>query len=151
MFIFCSRSLSPRVKRVMMIKDDRSADPRYGKDVTVLSNGNILIVEDEEKLARVISLELEYDGYSVKAVHDGTVGLAEAESSAYDLILLDIMLPGMSGLELLRRLRRRDPYTPVILLTARDEVPDKVSGFFLDLGANDYVTNRFRSRSFWPA
>jgi len=67
-----------------------------------LSNGNILIVEDEEKLARVISLELEYDGYSVKAVHDGTVGLAEAESSAYDLILLDIMLPGMSGLELLR-------------------------------------------------
>lgn len=109
----------------------------------LLSNGNILIVEDEEKLARVISLELEYDGYSVKAVHDGTVGLAEAESSAYDLILLDIMLPGMSGLELLRRLRRRDPYTPVILLTARDEVPDKVSG--LDLGANDYVTKPFQT------
>ena len=107
-----------------------------------MSNGNILIVEDEEKLARVISLELEYEGYAVKAVHDGTTGLAEAESSTYDLILLDIMLPGMSGLELLRRLRRHDPYTPVILLTARDEVPDKVSG--LDLGANDYVTKPFQ-------
>ncbi|MFB5662883.1 response regulator transcription factor [Alteribacillus sp. HJP-4] len=106
-----------------------------------MESNSILIVEDEEKLARVITLELEHEGYSTTAVHTGKEGLNLAESRNFDLILLDIMLPEMSGLEILRRFRRKDAVTPVILLTARNEVPDKVSG--LDLGANDYVTKPF--------
>ena len=106
-----------------------------------MSLGSVLVVEDEEKLARVLSLELEYEGYDVCTVHNGRDGYHEALSGKHDLLLLDVMLPEMSGLEILRRLRKEDESTPVILLTARGEVPDKVSG--LDLGANDYVTKPF--------
>lgn len=100
----------------------------------------ILIVEDEERLARFLELELEHEGYRTGKAADGRGGLAMAESGQYDLLVLDIMLPGLSGLELLRRLRRSSPM-PVILLTARDAVMDKVSG--LDLGADDYITKPF--------
>ncbi|MGC2840171.1 two-component system response regulator YkoG [Bacillus subtilis] len=103
--------------------------------------GNILIVEDEEKIARVLQLELEYEGYSVTIKHNGTEGLDAAAEGGYSLVLLDVMLPGLSGLEVLRRLRKTDSQTPVILLTARDSIPDKVTG--LDIGANDYVTKLF--------
>jgi DNA-binding response OmpR family regulator len=106
-----------------------------------LEKGHILIVEDEEKIARVLQLELEYEGYSVTIKHNGTEGLDAAAEGSYSLLLLDVMLPGMSGLEVLRRLRKTDQGTPVILLTARDSIPDKVTG--LDIGANDYVTKPF--------
>ncbi|MBL4976149.1 two-component system response regulator YkoG [Bacillus halotolerans] len=106
-----------------------------------MEKGHILIVEDEEKIARVLQLELEYEGYSVTIKHNGSEGLNAATEGLYSLLLLDVMLPGLSGLEVLRRLRKTDQETPVILLTARDSVPDKVTG--LDIGANDYVTKPF--------
>jgi len=100
----------------------------------------ILIIEDEEKLARFIELELTHEGYTVGKAADGRTGLEMALSDQYDLCLLDIMLPELSGLEVLRRLRRTSDL-PVILVTARDAVMDKVSG--LDLGAQDYITKPF--------
>ncbi len=100
----------------------------------------ILIVEDEEKLARMVELELQYEGYAVEKAADGRAGLDLALSGRFRLILLDIMLPELSGMEVLRRLRRASQ-VPVILLTARDTVTDKVSG--LDAGANDYLTKPF--------
>ena len=100
----------------------------------------ILLVEDEEKLARMVELELNYEGYQVEKAFDGRRGLELALSGRFDLILLDIMLPALSGMEVLRRLRR-ESQVPVIMLTARDTVVDKVSG--LDMGADDYVTKPF--------
>lgn len=102
---------------------------------------HILIIEDEESLARVIELELGYEDYETTTVHNGREAFSLLEKNSYDLILLDIMLPEMSGMEILRRFRNFDTSTPVLLLTARDEVYDKVSG--LDLGANDYITKPF--------
>ena len=100
----------------------------------------ILLVEDEEKLARVVELELKYEGYAVEKAPDGRSGLELALSGRFDLVLLDIMLPQLSGMEVLRRLRR-ESQLPVIMLTARDSVVDKVSG--LDSGADDYITKPF--------
>ena len=100
----------------------------------------ILLVEDEEKLARMVELELRYEGYQVDKSFDGRSGLERALSGEYDLVLLDIMLPQLSGMEVLRRLRRESAM-PVIMLTARDTVVDKVSG--LDMGADDYITKPF--------
>ena len=100
----------------------------------------ILLVEDEEKLARFVELELTHEGYAVDKAFDGRTGLEMAEGGGYDLLLLDIMLPGLNGLEVLRRLRKASP-VPVIMLTARDAVMDKVTG--LDMGADDYVTKPF--------
>lgn len=100
----------------------------------------ILIVEDEEKLARFVELELTHEGYEVDKAFDGRTGLEKLESGGYDLALLDIMLPGLNGLEVLRRARRTVD-TPVIMLTARDTVMDKVTG--LDMGAEDYMTKPF--------
>jgi DNA-binding response OmpR family regulator len=102
---------------------------------------NILIIEDEKKIARVLQLELEHEGYETDAAFTGTSGLEKFKEQNWDLVLLDVMLPELSGLEVLRRIRTADPNTPVILLTARNSIPDKVSG--LDLGANDYVTKPF--------
>lgn len=104
--------------------------------------GTILVVEDEEKIARVLELELEYEGYSVTKVMDGLEALEAYRTGSWDLILLDVMLPGISGIEFLRRIRKHDLNTPVILLTAKSSVEDKVSG--LDLGANDYITKPFQ-------
>ncbi len=100
----------------------------------------ILIVEDEAKLARFVELELTHEGYAVDKAPDGRDGLEKLESGNYDLALLDIMLPGLNGLEVLRRARRTVD-TPVIMLTARDSVMDKVTG--LDMGAEDYITKPF--------
>ncbi|RJG21719.1 response regulator transcription factor [Paenibacillus thiaminolyticus] len=102
----------------------------------------ILIVEDEEKIARVLELELTYEGYEVGKALDGLEGFRLFQEQSWDLILLDVMLPGISGIELLRRIRSHDPHTMVVMLTAKDSVEDKVSG--LDLGANDYVTKPFQ-------
>ena len=101
----------------------------------------ILLVEDEEKLARMVELELRYEGYQVDKSFDGRSGLERALSGEYDLVLLDIMLPQLSGMEVLRRLRKEGVQLPVIMLTARDSVVDKVSG--LDSGADDYITKPF--------
>ena len=106
---------------------------------------NILIIEDEEKIARFVELELKHEGYTADKATDGRTGLDMAETGAYDLIILDIMLPQLSGIEVLRRLRKSPneaaANVPVILLTARDSVTDKVTG--LDMGANDYMTKPF--------
>ena len=100
----------------------------------------ILLIEDEEKLARMVELELRYEGYEVEKAFDGRTGLDRALSGEHELILLDIMLPALSGMEVQRRLRR-ESQVPVIMLTARDTVVDKVSG--LDSGADDYITKPF--------
>ena len=94
----------------------------------------VLIVEDEEQIARFTELELRHEGYEVAKAMDGRTGLSMAEEGNYDIILLDIMLPELNGLEVLRRLRKTSD-VPVILLTARDAVMDKVSG--LESGADD--------------
>ncbi|WML57042.1 response regulator transcription factor [Neobacillus sp. PS2-9] len=103
---------------------------------------SILVVEDEEKIARLLELELEYEGYQVTKVLNGHDALETYKNHKWDLILLDVMLPGISGIELLRRIRQIDKQTPIILLTAKGSVEDKVSG--LDFGANDYITKPFK-------
>ena len=101
---------------------------------------SILVIEDEEKIARFIELELKHEGYEVEKAQDGRNGLTKAESGLYDLVLLDVMLPELNGFEVLRRLRKTSQ-VPVIMLTARDAVMDKVAG--LDGGADDYITKPF--------
>ena len=103
----------------------------------------ILIVEDEIALAAVLTEILRKNNYSVDAVHDGVDGLDYALSGVYDAILLDIMLPRMDGLQMLRKLRSNGDSTPVLLLTAKSEIEDKVKG--LDVGADDYITKPFNT------
>jgi two-component system, OmpR family, response regulator ArlR len=105
-----------------------------------MSGQKILIIEDEIKIARFLELELTYEGYIVQQCHDGRLGLDKATNEVFDLILLDIMLPSLNGLEVLRRLRQVSS-VPIIMLTAKDEIMDKVMG--LDIGANDYMTKPF--------
>lgn len=100
----------------------------------------ILIVEDEAKIARFLELELAHEGYEVATAADGRAGVEAALGHDFDLVLLDVLLPQLNGLEVLRRLRR-EKATPVIMLTARDAVVDKVAG--LDAGADDYITKPF--------
>ncbi len=100
----------------------------------------ILVIEDEVKIARFIELELKHEGYSIECRHDGRSGLERAISGEFDLIILDVMLPSLNGMEVLRRLRQSSD-TPVVMLTAKDEVTDKVMG--LDIGADDYMTKPF--------
>jgi heavy metal response regulator len=102
---------------------------------------HILVVEDERKVASFIKRGLEAAGYSVDAEHDGAVGLSRLEKGGYDLVILDIMLPKLDGLSLMKEMRRRKLNVPVLLLTARVTVADKVMG--LDLGADDYLTKPF--------
>jgi len=101
----------------------------------------ILVVEDEAKLAQFIQLELKYEGYDVTVTNDGLSGLTAARSEEFDLLLLDWMLPGVSGVEICRRLRDTGDRVPVILITAKDDVSDRVAG--LDAGADDYVVKPF--------
>lgn len=102
---------------------------------------HILLVEDEVVLAQFISLELSNEGYQVSTAHDGMTGLAIARQSLPDLAILDWMLPGLSGLELCRRLRTTGIKIPIIMMTAKNEVEDRVAG--LDAGADDYITKPF--------
>ena len=101
----------------------------------------ILVVEDEPALAEFVSRALSSEGYAVRVAHDGPAGERIALFDDVDLVVLDVMLPGRSGLEVLRAIRASKPALPVILLTARSGVDDKVDG--LDLGADDYVTKPF--------
>lgn len=105
-----------------------------------MSANRILIIEDEKQIARFIELELQHEGYSTETAYDGRDGLKAVERNGSDLVLLDIMLPGINGMEVCRRIRQFSE-VPIIMLTARDEVTDKVMG--LDLGANDYITKPF--------
>ena len=100
----------------------------------------ILLIEDEVKLARFVELELKYEGYDVTVIHDGREGLETFSNGEFDMILLDLMLPGLSGIEICRRIRKTSS-VPIIMLTAKDEVMDKVAG--LDSGADDYLTKPF--------
>lgn len=101
----------------------------------------ILIIEDEKNIARVLELELNYEGYETAVAHTGSVGLIKFREQEWDLVLLDLMLPEIHGLDVLKRIRSSEEKLPVILLTAKNDVKDKVAG--LDLGANDYVTKPF--------
>ena len=102
---------------------------------------HILLVEDEVKLARFVELELSFEGYQVSVANDGLSGLTMARESHPDIVVLDWMLPGMSGVDICRRLRATGEKVPIILLTAKDEVSDRVTG--LDAGADDYVVKPF--------
>lgn len=101
----------------------------------------LLLVEDDVVLSRFLSLELTAEGYQVQVEHDGQKGLMAARENTPDLLLLDWMLPGMTGVEICRRLRATGATFPVILLTAKDEIPDRVQG--LDAGADDYMVKPF--------
>lgn len=101
---------------------------------------NILVVEDEANLSRFIELELIHEGYTVTVINDGAEAYNIATEKRFDLILLDLMLPGMNGLEFCRRIRSRS-MVPIIMISAKDDLMDKVSG--LDTGANDYITKPF--------
>ncbi|ALJ31948.1 Response regulator ArlR [Apilactobacillus kunkeei] len=100
----------------------------------------ILIIEDEKSLARFVELELKHEGYETQVALDGREGLEEALNNDYDVILLDLMLPKLNGMEVARRLREKKT-TPIIMMTARDSVIDRVSGF--DHGADDYIVKPF--------
>ena len=101
----------------------------------------VLIVEDEVRLAEALAHIMKEEKYLVDTVHTGTDGLEYARSGLYDVVILDVMLPGLSGFEIIKRLRTEKIDTPVIMLTAKDETADKVRG--LDLGADDYMTKPF--------
>jgi DNA-binding response OmpR family regulator len=104
-------------------------------------SAHILVVEDEIQLAKFIELELKYEGHQITVAHDGMAGIAAARELHPDLLILDWMLPGISGIEICRRLRATGDKVPIILLTAKDEVGDRVTG--LDAGADDYVVKPF--------
>lgn len=103
----------------------------------------VLIVEDEVRLAEALGQIMEEQRYLADLTYNGPDGLEYALTGQYDVVVLDVMLPGMDGLEVARRLREAKISTPVLMLTARDEVPDKVAG--LDCGADDYMTKPFAS------
>ncbi len=100
----------------------------------------ILVVEDESKIARFLQLELVHEGYEVEVALNGYEGYQKAIEGNFDLVLLDLMLPGLSGIEVCRRLRNQSEI-PIIMLTAKDDISDKVTG--LDMGADDYITKPF--------
>lgn len=102
---------------------------------------SVLVVEDDQDISRLIKLHLEDLPCQVKLAADGIVGLAEAEAKQYDLIILDLKLPGMDGLEVCRRLRARGSYTPILMLTSKSSELDRVLG--LEMGADDYLTKPF--------
>ena len=101
----------------------------------------VLIVEDEGKVARFVARGLEAEGYAVDIAEDGTRGLDHVESYMYDLVVLDLNLPGIDGTDLLRHIRKARPHVPVIILTARDKIDDKITHF--EEGADDYLTKPF--------
>jgi two-component system copper resistance phosphate regulon response regulator CusR len=101
----------------------------------------ILIVEDEKKVADIVARGLKAERYAVDVAHDGQSGWEMASAYEYDLAILDLMLPGMSGTELLERIRRKDQQVPILILTARDGMADKVKNF--EAGADDYLTKPF--------
>lgn len=117
------------VKRIKIIKKR-----------VILRMFKILLVEDEKQMAMFVEMELNHEGYKADVVYDGRDALNIAEEKEYDLILLDVMIPGLNGIEVCRRIRRSSQ-VPIIMLTAKSDISDKVLG--LDVGANDYLTKPF--------
>lgn len=105
-----------------------------------MDNKDILIIEDDRAIVRILELELQYEGYSFEAAFDGKEGFAKFQDGQYSMILLDLMLPELSGMEVCRKIRRVSN-VPIIMLTARRDITDKVIG--LDMGADDYITKPF--------
>ena len=101
----------------------------------------ILVIEDEKKVANFIKKGLEEEHYAVDTAHDGETGLYQTEINDYDLIVLDLMIPKIDGIEVLKRIRENKNNVPILVLTARDSVDDKVKG--LDSGCDDYLTKPF--------
>ncbi len=108
---------------------------------TVGTGARILLVEDEPAINDIVATALRYEGHSVTQMQDGRDGLSEAKRAAYDLIVLDVMLPGLDGFEICRRMRQDGQDAPVLFLTARDDAEDRVKGF--TTGGDDYVTKPF--------
>ena len=102
---------------------------------------NILVVEDEPTIVELLRIGLAYEGYKVAVAHDGRTGLEMADKGGFDLMILDLMLPDLDGFKVCRRLRMRGNDIPIIMLTARKEIADRVAG--LDMGADDYITKPF--------
>lgn len=111
------------------------------KQNDILESMRVLVVEDEVKIAQTIKKGLELKGYAVDAVHDGETGLSYAVDADYDIVVLDRMLPGIDGVELCRRVRAEGVHTPILMLTARGTIGDKVEG--LNSGADDYLVKPF--------
>ncbi len=105
---------------------------------------SVLVIEDDKDIARLLELHLRDDGYSVTVASDGKTGLERALSESHDIIILDLILPGMDGLEVCRRIRTRPDYTPILMLTAKSTDLDRILG--LELGADDYLTKPFNIR-----
>jgi len=108
---------------------------------TVGAGARVLVVEDEPAINDIVATALRYEGHSVTQIYDGRDGLSEAKRAAYDLIVLDVMLPGLDGFEICRRMREDGQQAPVLFLTARDDAEDRVKGF--TTGGDDYVTKPF--------
>lgn len=106
-----------------------------------MANKKIIVIEDEVKIARFLELELKHEGYDVETIQEGREAFNKVLKNGYDLIILDLMLPGLSGVEICRRIRQQGNQKPIIMLTAKDDVSDKVMG--LDIGADDYMTKPF--------
>ncbi|MDQ0493427.1 response regulator transcription factor [Paenibacillus brasilensis] len=102
---------------------------------------SVLVIDDEEKISRLLQLELSHEGYAVEIAQTGKEGLEKALAQTWDIIILDVMLPELNGVEVLKQFRKVDNHTPIIMVTARNRTTDKVSG--LDEGANDYITKPF--------
>jgi two-component system, OmpR family, response regulator len=102
---------------------------------------NVLVVDDEAVLAEMVSMALRYEGWNIATAGDGAAALESARSQRPDVVVLDVMLPDMSGLDVLRKLREQNPQLPVLLLTAKDAVEDRIAG--LTAGGDDYVTKPF--------
>ncbi len=102
---------------------------------------NVLVVDDESVLADMVSMALRYEGWNISTAGDGASAIATARSQRPDVVVLDVMLPDMSGLDVLRKLREENPQLPVLLLTAKDAVEDRIAG--LTAGGDDYVTKPF--------
>ncbi len=111
---------------------------RHPQETTTM---RLLVVEDESKMAALLQRGLEEEGYAVDVAGNGNDALWLAIENPYDLVLLDLMLPDIDGVETCRRLREKGSWVPVIMLTARDEIDDHVAG--LDVGADDYITKPF--------
>lgn len=105
---------------------------------------SVLIIEDDREIASVIAINIEDLGFHTKQVHDGESGLEHARGGEYDLVILDVMLPKMDGITVCKKIRKNDPYTPILMLTARAEEIDRILG--LELGADDYMTKPFSMR-----
>lgn len=113
----------------------------FGFIVPLIMSHEILVVEDNKDLAHLLEMHLRDQSYHVDLAFDGVAGLAKAMAKTYDLIILDLMLPGLDGLELCKRLRSKPPYTPILMLTSKSSEVDRVLG--LEIGADDYVTKPF--------